>query len=176
MVERLLSSQLVEYLQENSLVGDECHGFRPGRGTTSGVLEILEQLQAGVEEDGVADLLGCDISSAFDVLSREKLVRQLKLMGAGWKTVELLKDYFRRRTQQVEIGIKRGEKRRSDRGVLQGSGLSPVLFLIYFLRAGSSNRQCLACKEDLEKEIKTRRNECKKCGNSVIYADDLNII
>ena len=161
---------------KNGLLGDECHGFRPGRGTPSGVLEIVEQLKAGVEDGGVGVLLGVDISSAFDVLNRGKLLRQLKIMGAGEKVVRLIKDYFSRRTAQVEIGTKRGERRRSDRGVLQGSGLSPVLFLIYFLRAGNSTRVCEKCKEDLQRSNNDRKNECLKCGNSVIYADDLNII
>ena len=97
-------------------------------------------------------------------------------MRVGDKSINLIRDYFSRRTQQVEIGVGRGEKRRSDRGVLQGSGLSPVLFLIYFLRAGVSNKQCPSCKEDVKREMSKRENSCSRCGNNVIYADDLNVI
>ena len=78
-----MAAQLTEYLTKNKLISDEYHGFRPGRGTVSGVLELLEQLQAGVDEGGICTLLGIDISSAFDVLDRGKLERQLGLMGMG---------------------------------------------------------------------------------------------
>ena len=158
------------------MIGEEFHGFRAGRGTTSGVLDLLEQMQTGVEEGGIATMLGCDISSAFDVLPREKLLRQMKEMAIGEKSLEMMRDYFSERTQQVEIGIARGQKRPTLRGVLQGSALSPVLFLIFFLRGGVANRKCQTCQEDLLKKVNQRRNCCHRCGNNTVYADDLNVV
>ena len=92
------------------------------------------------------------------------------------KCLELVKNYFSNRSQEVEIGVSKGSKRKSERGVLQGSGLSPVFFLIYFLRAGVANRVCRECKNEMKKMPKDRNDECNECGTSVVYADDLNVV
>ena len=134
VVERLLNEQLAEFLEEEELNLEENHGFRKGRGCSTAVLEIFQELQEGVEEGNIPTLLGIDISSAFDCLDRDKLAKQLIIMGLGEEAVELVRDYFDQRTQQVEIGGELGEKRPSSTGVLQGSGLSPLLFFIYVIR------------------------------------------
>ena len=50
-------------------------------------------------------------------------------MGGNDNCINLLESYFENRNQQCEIGSTRGNKIISDRGVLQGSGLSPILFV-----------------------------------------------
>ena len=44
-VERMLTSKLIEHLLQNDLLSEECHGFVPGRGTVTAVLEILEKFK-----------------------------------------------------------------------------------------------------------------------------------
>ena len=97
-------------------------------------MKILQEVQEGVEGGSIPTLLGVDISSAFDCIQRSKCLRQLKWLGLGSAALQLFDSYFRDRSQQVEIGSKRGRKRKSETGVLQGSGLSPTLFMVYFLR------------------------------------------
>ena len=38
VTEKVLSTQITRYIIENYLIGDEYHGFRPGRGTVSGAV------------------------------------------------------------------------------------------------------------------------------------------
>ena len=154
-VERVITNQLMEYMVRNKLLADECHGFLGGRGTITGVLEIMEALSGKIDNNEVPALLGIDISGAFDCICRDKLIRQLKVMGLSEDSVALLDNYFKDRTYQIEIGTARSERRKSVRGVLQGSGLSPLLFLIYFLRGNRSINTCSSCKRrDISNEIK----------------------
>ena len=110
---------------------EECHGFVSGRGCGTAVLEILEELQDGVEDGEVPTLLGVDISSAFDVLPREKILRQLEFLGLGKVTCRLFKNYFAGRTQQVEIGNKRSEKRRFYRRTKENFSIHTVSSKVY---------------------------------------------
>ena len=82
------------------------------------MLEILETLQRGIDEGNVTTLLGCDISGAFDVLDRRKLVRTLERVGLKGKSLKLVHNYFKDRKERVEIGAAKGEERESTRGVL----------------------------------------------------------
>ena len=88
----------------------------------------------------------------------------------------MISNYLSGRYQQVEIGGKRSEKRVSNIGVLQGSSLSPLFFLIYFLGASGSVRTCNKCQEEVNLSPKERTQHCPKCGSGVIYADDMNTI
>ena len=176
VVERVLNAQIVQYLQEEHLLLEECHGFVEGRGCSTALMEILQELIAGIEEGIIPTLLGVDISSAFNCIDRPKLQRQLRWMGFGEDALGLMESYFVLRTQQVEIGGKRSDKREAPIGVLQGSGLSPVLFLIYFLRGCYSVRRCDKCENEVTLLPRERRARCDECGASITYADDLNTI
>ena len=111
-------------------------------------------MQEAIEDNEISLLLGVDISSAFDCLDRNKLIRQMKVLGFGEEAIILIESYFRDRTMQVEIGGHRGPKRESRVGVLQGSGLSPIFFLLYFLRASVAIRTCNSCKNKLRLRTK----------------------
>ena len=124
----------------------------------------------------VPTLLGVDISGAFDVLRRSKLLTQMKAMGFGDNSINLLENYFSDRTQQVEISGKRSKRRPNNTGVLQGSGLSPVLFLIYFLRGCHALKDCNSCKESIKNDKGEYARKCEKCGTATVYADDLNAV
>ena len=166
----------MEHLAKHDLVAEECHGFLPGRGTITAVLELLEKLQGGIEDGEVTTLLGCDISGAFDVLDRKKLLRTLSRTGFKGKSYKLIENYFEERKETVEVGIARSEEKESDTGVLQGSGLSPVFFLLYFLRSCFAIRKCEWCGRQLQLKNKEREGDCHKCGASCVYADDLNAV
>ena len=172
IVERVLCLQLSAYLLERNFQLEENHGFTKGRGCNTAVLEIVQELQEAVEEGEVPVLLGVDISSAFDCMDRDKLLQQLKRMCFGPGSMQLLKSYFEDRTQQVEVGGRRAKKRDSKIGVLQGAGLSPPFFMIYFMRGVNSLRSCERCLKELEKNPRERGERCEKCGKAVAYADD----
>ena len=96
--------------------------------TATAVLEILETLQGDIDRGNVTTLLGCDISGAFDVLDRGKLIRTLERIGMKGRSLMLIRNYFENRKEKVQIGAASGKEKMSTRGVLQGSGLSPIFF------------------------------------------------
>ena len=174
IIERILNGQLVDFLIRKELILQECHGFIRGRGCVIALLEIILELMEGIECGAVSTLLGVDISSAFDCINRQKLLRQMKRMNCGEKALELLASYFTLRTQQIEIGGKKSAKRGSHIWVLQGSGLSPTLFLIYFFRGCYAIRRCPGCKLEASVPPTLRNARCDACGAAISYADDLN--
>ena len=74
------------------------------------------------------------------------------MMNFSQDAIELKENYFEKRTMHVEIGGSRGLKRSSGVGVLQGSGLSIILFLIYFLRVSVAVRDSIA-KPDIKSPV-----------------------
>ena len=64
--------QILEFLNQHSIKLEECHGFVEGRGCGTAVVEIIEEIQRGIEDGNIPLMLGVDISSAFDCLCRKK--------------------------------------------------------------------------------------------------------
>ena len=89
----------------------------------------------------IPTMLGIDMSAAFDTVSRFKLLRLMSHLGVGFMGVKLFTSYFTGRVEAVEVGGKCGPTKSSSVGVLQGSGLSPLFILIYFLRGVRASRK-----------------------------------
>ena len=126
----------MEYLEGNKLVVAECHGFIGGRSCLTVVSERMMKIQEAIEVGDIPILLGIDISSAFDCLSRGKLLRLLEQLKLSQHSIDLIKSYFRDRKEF---------------GVMQGSGLSPAIVLLYFFSATEAVQTCQDCNVKLKK-------------------------
>ena len=173
VAERILNIQLQKHIDLNEIIPNDCHGFIPGKGTTTAALDLLNEMQLGIEDNEIPTMLGVDMSAAFDSVNRQKLLRLLQLYSVGRKGIKLFKSYFSGRQELVEVGAKQGKMKPSTVGVLQGSGLSPLFFLLYFIRGVRASRICLQCREEDSLPVEERRERCQKCVAAVCYADDL---
>ena len=81
IVEKVVSRQLTQFLQEKEIHLEENHGFTEGRGCSTAVLEVVQEMSEAIEDGEIPVLLGVDISMAFDCMDRQKLLRQLRIMS-----------------------------------------------------------------------------------------------
>jgi len=72
-----------------------------------------------------------DLAKAFDSVNREKLLKKLELIGVKNKSLAWFSNYFRNRQQLVSINGVKSDLVDVDYGVVQGSTLGPLLFLVY---------------------------------------------
>ena len=100
----------------------ECsYGFRPGRGAH----DAIRALNRAVYQGKVSWILEADIESFFDSLDRTRLEEMLRIRVADGSLRRLV-------GKCVRVGILDGQERTEpERGVAQGSGLSPLLGNLY---------------------------------------------
>ena len=72
-----------------------------------------------------------DFSHAFDSISHDKLFQRLHAYGIRGSVLSWLKNYFSNRTHQTRVGQYLSTVADLLSGVVQGSGIGPVTFLIY---------------------------------------------
>ena len=72
-----------------------------------------------------------DISKAFDKVCHEGLIFKLKTYGVEYNFQKLLENYLTDRQQRVILNGRTSSCQNIFEGVLQGSVLGPLLFLIY---------------------------------------------
>ena len=72
-----------------------------------------------------------DFSKAFDLVPHIRLVHKLKGYGVTNELAECFEDFLRNRAQRVVLGNVGSNRVKVLSGVLQGSELGPLLFVVY---------------------------------------------
>ena len=105
--------------------------YRRGRSTGDIVL-IHKYLIAGAKSKGLEKVcMGIDMSKAFDTIDRSRLLNILKARGISEDNVTLIKILLSNTSFQVKQGKNIAREFKTNRGVPQGDGLSPILFTLY---------------------------------------------
>ena len=123
--ERVLFLQMLEYFEENQILSDAQCGFRVGKGTQDAIALVLKELMNAIEEGEYAILSAYDLSKAFDCLNRQILLDKLQYYGFDRHSCDLIKSYFRNRTQVVRVDMEVSDPLPIEYGAAQGAILAP---------------------------------------------------
>ena len=132
LIERLVYSQLFNFLEQHKLLPKFQFGFRKYHSTETAVLKVISDI-AMAADAGEVTLLGLlDMSAAFDTVDHSILVNRLETsFGFSGSVLSWLESFLSRRTQQVVFNNTVSDVAEVRTGVPQGSVLGPLLFLLY---------------------------------------------
>ena len=131
ILERHVASSLPVFLSKNNLLYELQSAFRSGHSTETALIRLTDQILRNMDNDEVTGLFFIDFRKAFDVIDHEPLLKQLSIYGATPSSVAWFKSYLFERKQFISLGKTRSKQLTVKQGVLQGSILSPVLFLLF---------------------------------------------
>ena len=125
LAERVVYDQLVDYLSSHDIICPEQHGFRGGHSTESAMLDAVQFVISETDRGRVVTNIAADTSKAFDSVEHGRLLEKL-----GWYGVSAhwFSDWLRGRKQMVKGGSRHLPV---SHGVVQGSILGPILFLLF---------------------------------------------
>ena len=132
VVERMVSQQLSDYLQSNSLLPELQSAYRRNHSTETALLCVISDLLMAIDS-GLVTLLGLlDLSAAFDTVDHDILIRRLQsTFGISGTPLEWVTSFLGGRTQEVVFQGRRSATSTVTGGVPQGSVLGALLFLLY---------------------------------------------
>ena len=154
ILEKVISIQLIDYLESNKLINDSQYAYRQKLSTEDALMSITEDLYKNFDDGKISLLILLDLSKAFDSVSHEILFDKLRKLGIDptW-----FKNYLKNRQQSVKLDSATTSSPSSIAfGVPQGSILGPLLFLVFV--------------NDID--CKLPKNQAKMA----MYADDVQIL
>ena len=129
--ERLIRDQLAQYFDVNCLLSSNQHGFRHGFSCLSQLLAHFEEILSNYLEGSESDVIYLDYAKAFDKVDHNLLLKKLRGYGVCGKTLKWIADFLSGRRQKVIINGFASFWVAVLSGVIQGSVLGPILFIIF---------------------------------------------
>jgi sorting nexin-29 len=131
-VRKILSNIVLERIYPiiDKYVNINQSGFRRGRSTSDLVWSYKWLMAITTKYEQEFEIMGIDLSKAFDCINREMLLGELKtiLPLSSYRIVRFL---LSNTTLQAKLQNKLGKKFKTSIGTPQGDGLSPLLFIFY---------------------------------------------
>ena len=87
IVERIVQSQLIEYLDTHCLLSAEQHGYRKLHSTETALSVITDRVLQAMDNGEISILVLLDLSKCFDVVSHPKLLEKLQLIRSRHRVV-----------------------------------------------------------------------------------------
>lgn len=128
--EELLLQQLYGYLESlHFFIGNQ-FGFLKNSSCQSAALQFVDFVKSNCKNKFVGAIF-IDLKKAFDTVDNKRLLRKLKRLGLSARACKLMESYLLNRETATAIGDKISDFRRLQVGVMQGSKLGPIQFVIY---------------------------------------------
>lgn len=131
ILEALVNHQLTLYLESNKILDPSQSGFRASHSTETALVEVVDNIRLSLDSRQSAILVLLDLSAAFDTISHNILIKRLTEIGIGGAVLEWFESYLANRLFRVQLDDFISPNKIIDKGVPQGSILSPTLFNVY---------------------------------------------
>ncbi|KMK58218.1 hypothetical protein Y699_03638 [Aspergillus fumigatus Z5] len=131
LLEALIASRMSYLAEAHGLLPDNHFGGRRGQGTENALHAALEVIHSGWKNGKVVSALLLDISGAFDNVSHDRLLHNLRTRRIPQAYVTWLGSFLRGRSTSLVLPEYTLPTRRVETGIPQGSPLSPILYIFY---------------------------------------------
>ena len=131
LMERIMVSDITDYLLRKKIITKHQHGFITRKSTSTNLLETLSDWTIAVDNKLTQTVIYVDFSKAFDSVCHAKLKTKLTGCGINGDLLNIIADFLTDRQQRTRVGQKLSNSCFLRSGIVQGSCLGPVLFLIF---------------------------------------------
>ena len=110
------------------------YGFLPGCNTMDAIAQVIEDWSRAIDEKQQVYEIFFDFNKAFDMVDHEHLLQKISIKKQlpNW-LISWLAAYLQGRRQREVFGDIQTEWKQVKAGVIQGSVLGPVLFILFII-------------------------------------------
>ena len=173
--ERLVLSQLVQCIDQNTLYKETVSGFRKEHSTAVILLKLKDDILKAMKKGEITLAVFTDYSKAFDTVDFRILLKKLYDLGFPTDFLLWIHSYLYGRKQFVQIDDRKSGLLPVSFGVPQGSILGPVLFNLYMadLQNGKFDCNYLQYADDTSLYQHSKVKNLSKCVDDMQKELDL---
>ena len=129
--EKLVLKRMESFLEQNNLLSPSQYGFRQTLSAQHAILDIVSTIQTNMDKRLFSCGVFIDLKKAFDTVDHKILLHKLDHYGFRGVINKWFSSYLQGRIQTTQIDLYISARKDTTCGVLQGSVLGPLLFVIY---------------------------------------------
>lgn len=148
--EKIIIGQITKFLENNNILTDIQHGFRPNRSTATALSKFTNDINVSLNSKEVVLLTFIDFKKAFDTLEHEGLLQAMDECGIRGPVKRWFRQYLDNRNLKVRVKGVDSNLGKVDYGVPTGSVYGPIGYIMH---------------------VNSMVNVIKNC-NAYMYADD----
>jgi hypothetical protein len=130
-LEHVIAGYLRQVWDKNNWLYKGQLGFRPGYSFEIKVNSVCQDIADSLDEVVGIDAITIDFSKAFDLVPHDRLLTEMTAPGVETRIVVCVREFLVGRTQRVRVGVQLSKEVKVTSGLLQGSDLGPLLFVVY---------------------------------------------
>ena len=131
ILEHIFHSNIMEYLQQHSILTPAQHGFRSKRSCETQLIATIQDLAEGLSKGQQIDAILLDFAKAFDKVPHQRLMSKLDFYGIRGPTHKWIQSFLHTRKQRVLVEGISSDEADVISGVPQGTVMGPLLFLVF---------------------------------------------
>ena len=139
---------MAKHLSSNNILIDEQYGFRQRFSCETQLISAIHNWAKLINVRSQTDVVLLDFSKAFDSVPHQRLLMKLDYYAIRGNMLKWIKVFLTNCSQSVSINGVQSSTKHVLSGVLQGSILGPVLFLLYINDISSSVKSSLCLFND----------------------------
>ena len=131
ILEKIIKRSLFDFLASKGILNSAQHGFINRRSCATCHLDFFDFITSSVDKGLSIIVVYLDMNKAFDRVPHHRLLLKLRSLGVGGSLLNWFSSFLSERNLVVKIGNEYSSPKDITSGVIQGSVLGPILFLIY---------------------------------------------
>ena len=178
--EGVLKNRLIKTAVEEHWISPFQYGFQPGKGTAMQIFNLRETILEQKRKKLDVHIAFMDLSKAFDSCWRAGIQKKLHDLGASGKLWRVIASCYETTLMSVKTRHGRTKAFETTAGVLQGSMLSPILFLLLVNDIQKKVSEQKIHNPEIDDEAWDPEIKGVEVGNTsvhcLLYADDLVLL
>ena len=103
VLEHIIASNTMSYLDQNNLLFHNQHGFRSRVNCETQLIQFSQDLYNTLNQGGQTDVIVMDFSKAFDKVDHQRLLLKLHRLGINTTVIAWIKSFLSGRSQSVVL-------------------------------------------------------------------------